>query len=236
MGSGGKRALVDASAAYVQRGLHDLRNQLSVIGPKVDADGERWKARVEHALRRAKQIIDDLETPPAFLTHKRARMSLKMLIRRYAKELVAEHGPARIRLNDAVGALPVDGCWCRGDIESLLRNLVENALKYSPSGTLIQLSLTVRNLHGHRVARFSVADQGYGIAAEDLTAIFAGGYRSLDGMPAGIPGTGRGLAFCRQIVRCYGGKIWATSPGIGKGSTVTVELDVEPLLSLATRQ
>ncbi|MGE3796737.1 MAG: ATP-binding protein [Thermomicrobiales bacterium] len=91
------------------------------------------------------------------------------------------------------------------EIEQVLSNLIENALKYTPSGTAIRLSAEV--LPG--CARFSVADDGPGISPADRERIFDKFYRSRSN--ARVPGTGIGLAIARGLVEAHDGRIWLES-------------------------
>jgi PAS domain S-box-containing protein len=98
-------------------------------------------------------------------------------------------------------------------------NLVENAIKYSPGGGRIELSVEP----GAGVALFSVADQGLGIPADEQSRIFEKFYRLDPDMTQGIGGTGLGLYICRELVERMGGRIWLESAE-GKGSTFLFEL------------
>lgn len=99
-------------------------------------------------------------------------------------------------------------------LEQVLRNLLDNAIKYSPEGSLIVLRVK-RTGEGFL---FSVADQGGGIAPEHLNRLFERHYRVADGDAGKVQGTGLGLPIARQIVNAHGGDIWAESV-VGKGST-----------------
>ncbi len=99
-------------------------------------------------------------------------------------------------------------------IEQVLRNLIDNAVKYSPDGGLI----VVRGdtLPGEVVV--SVVDQGIGIAPADLNKLFERFFRvSVDRQ--GVAGTGLGLPISDAIVRAHGGRIWAESR-VGRGTTL----------------
>jgi two-component system sensor histidine kinase GlrK len=102
----------------------------------------------------------------------------------------------------------------RERILQALRNIMGNAIKFSPEGGRVKIS--VRSVdHGVEV---SVADAGPGIPAEDLTTIFEKFKQTTIG---GLPpnqGTGLGLAIAKQIITYHGGKIWAESEP-GQGST-----------------
>ena len=106
-----------------------------------------------------------------------------------------------------------------GQLRQVLVNLVDNAIKYSPQGGPVLLSIA----NGDRSIRFAIADQGLGIPASEHRRIFAKFYRLDPDMTRGIGGTGLGLYICRELVRRMDGKIWVESKP-GKGSTFFVEL------------
>jgi len=92
-------------------------------------------------------------------------------------------------------------------LEQVLVNLLENAAKYAPEGSLIQVRGSVE---GHEV-RLSVADEGVGIPARDLPHVFDSFFRATRGDRV-APGTGLGLAIARGMVEAMGGRIEAQSP------------------------
>jgi len=106
-----------------------------------------------------------------------------------------------------------------GQLRQVLVNLVDNAIKYSPEGGLVALSVA----NGDSAIRFSVADRGLGIPATEHRRIFEKFYRLDPDMTRGIGGTGLGLYICRELVRRMDGKIWVESK-LGEGSTFVLEL------------
>ena len=106
-----------------------------------------------------------------------------------------------------------------GQLHQVLVNLVDNAIKYSPGGGPVSLSVA----NGDGAIRFSVADTGLGIPASEHRRIFEKFYRLDPDMTRGIGGTGLGLYICRELVRRMDGKIWVESKP-GEGSTFFVEL------------
>jgi PAS domain S-box-containing protein len=106
----------------------------------------------------------------------------------------------------------------------VLLNLIDNAIKYSPSGGRIDVRLTTV---GDRL-RFSVHDEGPGIPVGEQERIFDKFYRLDPDQRRGIGGTGLGLYICRELIRSMHGRIWVDSEP-GKGTTFAFELPAEPL-------
>jgi PAS domain S-box-containing protein len=99
-------------------------------------------------------------------------------------------------------------------LERILYNLLENAVKYSPQGGEIRVS--VRRKKEHLV--FGVSDQGIGISPADQAKLFAPFQRLEEFRPDGVRGVGLGLLVCRRLVEAHGGRIWVESE-LGQGST-----------------
>lgn len=104
-------------------------------------------------------------------------------------------------------------------IEQVLERLLDNAVKYSPPGSEINVEAEVRD----GALYISVADRGEGIPPEDLERIFGKFYRVQ--RPDGVSGTGLGLSICKGIVEIHGGRIWAENrPDGGAKFTFTIPI------------
>ena len=114
----------------------------------------------------------------------------------------------------------------RGRITQLLGNLLDNAVKYSPAGG--EISVTVAATDGGHGVQVAVADSGLGIAPEALTTVFQPFERGAQARKAQIPGSGLGLSIGQEIVQAHGGRLWAESPGPGQGATFFFVLPVDP--------
>ena len=99
-------------------------------------------------------------------------------------------------------------------LERVLYNLVENAIKYSPAGSKVQVFAKADKEH----LLIGVKDQGRGISHDEQTKLFKSFQRVGDSREERVKGVGLGLLVCRRLVEAHGGKIWVESE-TGKGST-----------------
>jgi two-component system sensor histidine kinase KdpD len=106
------------------------------------------------------------------------------------------------------------------EMDQVLSNLVENAVKYTPPGTEIELGARIE----HGVLRIEVADRGPGIPPEALPHLFDAFYR-VEGSSRRAKGLGIGLAIARGLVEAHGGRIWAENRADG-GARFTITLPV----------
>ncbi|WP_232293350.1 PAS domain-containing sensor histidine kinase [Stigmatella aurantiaca] len=118
--------------------------------------------------------------------------------------------------------LPVRPIEVLGDpyrLEQVISNLLENALKYSPDGGTIRVSLEARG----DVVLMTVSDPGIGIPSDQQQHLFERYFRARNVSTHAYGGLGLGLYICRDIVARHGGSIWVESE-VGRGSTFYVAL------------
>ncbi|SOZ10692.1 PAS domain-containing hybrid sensor histidine kinase/response regulator [Cupriavidus taiwanensis] len=124
----------------------------------------------------------------------------------------------RVDVQGAPAAIRVDADKTR--LVQVMQNLVLNASKFSPPGTVVTIAAAVQN----RTLEIRVSDQGRGIsphALDDIFQLFVQESRPGTDVQGGL---GIGLSLCRSLVELHGGTIAATSAGPGLGSTFTVRL------------
>lgn len=109
-----------------------------------------------------------------------------------------------------------------GKIKQVIANLVDNSIKYTPSG-----SVTVKATSFEGKARVTVADTGVGIPKGDLGNLFNKFIRARGANKINTSGTGLGLYVAKQMVEAHKGKVWAESDGKGKGSRFIIELPLK---------
>ncbi|HZL92466.1 MAG TPA: sensor histidine kinase, partial [Vicinamibacterales bacterium] len=112
-----------------------------------------------------------------------------------------------------------------GKLHDVIRNLVENAVNYSPDAADIRLQATCEN----GTCRISVIDSGPGIPPQDLTRVFERFYR-VD-RSRSRPGTGLGLAIGKHLVELHGGEVRAANVPEG-GAMFTVTLPERPVAAV----
>jgi PAS domain S-box-containing protein len=132
-----------------------------------------------------------------------------VLLHRLVNRVILELG-GRVGSHALLVSVPTDLPPVEADPDltrQVLRNLLENAVKFSPRGGQVEVSA---ELSDGRVV-VSVLDRGSGIPSEDMDRVFEPFYRSDESVRAGTQGAGLGLAVCRRLVEMQGGRIWAES-------------------------
>jgi K+-sensing histidine kinase KdpD len=119
--------------------------------------------------------------------------------------------------------LEIDPRW----MKQVFRNVLDNAIKYSPDGGLIVVRGEIRP----NVIVIGVSDQGIGISPEDLIPLFERYFRGRSNNSFRVPGTGLGLPVARAIIEAHGGRIWAESK-VGQGTTIYFSIP-RPSLNLS---
>ncbi|HEU5097447.1 MAG TPA: DUF4118 domain-containing protein, partial [Roseiflexaceae bacterium] len=234
-----QRAQVQAETERMRSALlssvsHDLRTPLAVITGATSSLVE-GAATLEPATRLelAQTAYDQAERLNRLVGNLLDMTRLEsgaVQVRKEWQPLEEVVGAALTRLDDRLRehpvtvALPPDGPLVPLDsvlIEQVLINLLENAIKYTPPGSPIEISA----IGAGAVVTVTVSDRGPGIAPGDQQRIFEKFYRG----PSGTGGVGLGLTICRGIVEAHGGRIWAENrPDGGAAFHFTLPLEGTP--------
>jgi signal transduction histidine kinase len=129
---------------------------------------------------------------------------------------------ARVRVETA-GEDPI-GLWDRVAVEQVVSNLVSNALKYSEPPSPIEVLVQAEPA----AVQMTVQDRGIGMAPEEVAGLFRRYGRARSAVEREIGGLGLGLYIVHGIVEAHGGRVWAESPGPGRGTSVAVLLPRMP--------
>jgi signal transduction histidine kinase/uncharacterized membrane protein YqjE len=107
-------------------------------------------------------------------------------------------------------------------IKQVIMNVIDNAIKYTNQGGVIVKAKS----HGSKVI-IEVSDTGDGMAEEEISKLFKSFSRGSAGNKLSTEGAGLGLHIAKRFIEFHNGRIWAESPGKGKGSTVFIELPIK---------
>ena len=206
--------------APVANALQVLRLEQEAINPFPN----RARKLIERQMGHLTQLVDDLLDVcrlEAEQMHIRpARIDLRVVVQRSLEAVSAANVDCS---HHVIVALPHDPVWLDADvvrIEQVVVNLMSNAIKYTDDGGRI----TVRVSIGPGRAELRIADNGIGIAPEELPQLFVPFARAEGARARSSSGLGLGLSIIRRIVDLHGGSVVAHSDGLGTGTEFTVFL------------
>jgi PAS domain S-box-containing protein len=182
---------------------------------------------IDRNSRRQSQMVDDLLDMSRIMSGKMRLDVQRLDLSSVIEEAVASSQPAAdakgIRLVKILGSAAI----VQGDpgrLQQVVWNLVSNAIKFTPRGGMVQITVKEVNSHVH----IQVSDSGQGIAADMVPQIFQR-FRQADGSATRRHGgLGLGLAIVKNLVEMHGGSVDAHSEGEGLGSLFTVRLPLAP--------
>ncbi|MBU6394978.1 MAG: two-component sensor histidine kinase [Sphingomonadales bacterium] len=213
---------------FVANASHELRTPLaSIIGyietladpdAKVDAaTAARFHNTVLRESRRLQSLVEDLMSLSRIEAEKhdlpREQIDLGLLAASIGSEVACTAGEDRILVKVTDALVTGD----RQQLDQVIRNLIDNALKYGDPGEPISIAVE----RDGNEAVFSVTDRGEGIHPDHIPYLTRRFYRTDPGRSRAAGGTGLGLAIVKHIVERHRGKLDITSR-LGEGTTVTV--------------
>jgi signal transduction histidine kinase len=124
--------------------------------------------------------------------------------------------------------IPEDGEWFvyvdEGKVRQIISNLVDNAIKYTPEGS-VHIMLRKEPTHDvHGTIVLEIKDTGIGLSLDDITHLFGKFTRGSEGSRIDTTGSGLGLYIAKKMMAEHKGDIWVESPGKGMGSSFFIEL------------
>ncbi len=213
------RELDRMKSSLVSTVSHELRTPLAAIkgyASTLLADDVEWDRPSQHEFltiisdesdrltNLVNNLLDLSRIEAGSLKLSREKCDIEETIHRLMKQTrLLTDGLIEVEVDPKLPALYADP----PRLESILRNLIENAVKYGGSDTKVTVQVTRQQ----KDFVFRVMDSGPGIPAKERTRVFESFYRIDDSLARLTSGAGLGLAICQGLVRAHGGKIWVES-------------------------
>jgi signal transduction histidine kinase len=216
-----ERAFSDNAAHELRTPLATIRLRSQVIASKLQADAAFQKdaAQFQQAVDRASKVVDHLLCL-ARLEHQE-RLATTFDLTACIEDVIAQMAPEASAKEIELSAELADAAAMRGDevaVAMAVRNLLENAIKFTPANGMVDLRLKV----GQGQAVLSVRDNGPGLVPGDEQRVFERFYRG----SSAIPGSGLGLALVSAVARLHGGSVTAKSVE-PQGSEFTLTMSLQ---------
>ena len=220
---------IEAQRAFVADAAHELRTPLTALrvqaqlAARAADETERAEAiaLLEQGIERASHLVQQLlALADAEAAVEAASSDARVPLDEVAREALADLSPLALRKGVDLGLERAEPLEVRGErlaLHTVIANLLENAVKYTPVDGRVDLSL--RSEDG--AALLSVTDTGPGIPAADRERVFDRFYRRPG---QAEPGSGLGLAIVRRIIERMNGAVWLEDAPSGRGLRVIVRL------------
>lgn len=225
-----------AKDRFLARVSHELRSPLQVAlssaevlkrVPGMPQEARKYIERLAHSIAMQARMINDLLDVSRILSGKlhvaNEPLDPVQPLLRILEHWNAQAAQRQVRL-EMQGLLP-DQAVVQADparLEQVYANLLDNAIRFSAEGGMVQLGAHTSRSHW----RFYVRDFGAGMDGDEISSVFEP-FTQGAAQPKSGKGLGLGLAIVRSLVDAFGGRVWAESAGPGLGCTFIVEL---PLL------
>jgi signal transduction histidine kinase len=238
------RQLEGARTDYLHRVAHHIRSPLATLERMlaVVSEGrtgrlpERSQEMLDRARVRLREVLDlarDLlvlsRTREALPMVDRSQVDFAAIVREVESDFRPQAGSASVSLAVSLPEGPVEIVGDESALTELLENLISNALKYTPAGGEVRVSIAPR---GNRL-EVCVSDTGIGIPAAEQDEIFEEFYRATNARESGKDGTGLGLSIVKAIAETHGGDVSFESEE-GQGTSFRVWLPRRGARALST--
>ena len=234
------RELDTQKTEFISFATHQLRAPLTAIkgyaslvieGDLGEASAEVRDAasRVFESAKTMTAVVDDYLNVSRIelgsMKYNLEPLDMSALVREVAGELKPNIEKSGLKFDLKVAG---EGPWTVSadpdKLKQVIANIIDNSVKYTPSGSLSVALERVPNANGSIPVRFSVTDTVIGIGPGVMPKLFQKFSRADNANKQNIHGTGLGLFIVSEIVKAHKGRVWAESAGEGKGSKFIVEL------------
>ena len=224
-------AMIEEQRTFASNASHELRTPLTTIRIRSEAlrdnlvdeaTAQQYIAEIDDEVNRLGNLVQDLILVSRLDSGRLEAGHEQIEPVRFAQQLIqqftSQASSANITMTlDAPNHLPTIEASL-SHLHIVFRNLLNNAIKYSPSGGSIHWQIAANDNKLHHI----ISDNGQGISPEDLPHLFDRFYRADKSRSRAVAGVGLGLSLVKLIVEFYGGQIWIESDGVGQGTAVYI--------------
>jgi signal transduction histidine kinase len=226
------QSMLEEQRAFASNTSHELRTPLTAIQLRAEAlrhdttldeeTARRYVEEIDNEIAGLGNLVQDLTLLARFDAGRAELGNAQIDFVRLATNLCQQVSDQAKEKNVQVSLdAPTEPRLVNASLNHLtvvFRNVLDNALKYTPSGG--KIAWCIKDVDCG--TQHTVQDNGSGIAPQHLPHLFERFYRADKAHSRDIPGTGLGLSLVNSIVEAYGGRITIASEGVGKGTTVKV--------------
>jgi len=214
-------AVFDARRELVAWASHDLRAPITSLQAMLEAiddgviESGHYMAALQSQVRLLGSLVDDLFELACIdsgaIALALSAVDMVSLVRSCVHRFGLEAAARAIELSAVLRDEPVVAYGAADKVERVMANLVTNALRYTPAGGRIALSLT----SGTEAVFVSVEDTGCGISSDSIDRVFEPFFRADPARTPADGSAGLGLAIARGLIEAQGGRIWVEPPAAG---------------------
>jgi len=198
-----------------------LEGSFGEISPKVKNAADRIFKSSGLMVNVVEDFLNISRVEQGRMQYEMIPIDLTIAVRTVLSELGSTISASGLTVEANIPDTPIMVMADAGKIRQVILNLADNAIKYTPKGS-VHITLEQKE----KKAVFSVRDSGIGISKDFVSRLFGKFNRSEQGRRIDANGSGIGLYLAREILKAHKGRIWAESEGEGKGSTFFVELPI----------
>ncbi len=230
------RELDHMKSEFLSLATHQIRSPLTAIkgysSMMLDGDFGEFPVKARDAMRTIMnssqnlisivgEFLDISRIEQGRMVYNKENFEVGTLVKEVIKELLPNIQKAGLDINtDIPDSFTAKVLLDKGKIKQIIGNLVDNAIKYTPKGTI-----TIRAENQGNKALIKIKDSGIGIEKEDIEKLFTKFTRTKDAFKTNVSGTGLGLYVAKKMMEAQGGNIKVESEGVGKGSTFVIEMN-----------
>ncbi|MDP3982106.1 MAG: ATP-binding protein [bacterium] len=234
------KRLDKAKSEFVSIASHQLRTPLTAIKgyismiregvyknnpQKQDQAMESVYASNERLIRLVNDLLSLSRLESGKIEIQREEVSIEKLVQDTLNEISIKAKEKGIELRIEMPEEKLPSFFADGPkVRNALLNIIDNAIRYTEKGSVIVRILPIYQGNKIDKVQIQIQDTGEGMDQEELQGLFESFRRGKTGQQTWTEGAGLGLYIAKRFLELQGGRVWAESPGKGKGSTFTIEL------------